>query len=150
MINLIFIISFFQFTYALDRIDEVALDLKKTFPIYIHPGRVTTLDLPCSISYVLPGPNGDVKAEIGPDKDSSLILWLASRSSAATNLTVRCEDKVIVFDIIPSRSNHQDYLKIKSLSKTNSYKFPILSSATFKEESEKPRKLQLIKSSEDK
>ncbi len=135
---------------ALERIDEVAVDLKKTFPIYIHPGRTTTLDLPCSISYAIPGPNGDVKVEIGPDRDSSLLIWLTSRASAPTNLTVRCEDRVIVFDIIPSRASHQDYLKIKSISNGQIYKKPIYSSATFKESSEKPRKLRLIRSSEDK
>lgn len=150
MINFLLILLINNTVVALERIDEVAVDLKKTFPIYIHPGRTTTLDLPCSISYAIPGPNGDVKVEIGPDKDSSLLIWLTSRASAPTNLTVRCEDRVIVFDIIPSRSNHQDYLKIKSISNGRIDKKPIYSSATFKESSEKPRKLKLIKSSEDK
>ena len=149
MIKILLLAIQINAAFAIDRIDEVSVDLKKTFPIYIHPGRTTTIDLPCSISYAIPGPNGDVKAEIGPDKDSSLIIWLTSGASAPTNLTVRCEEKVIVFDIIPSRVNHQDYLKIKSINKGEMDKKPIYSSATFKEISEQPKKLKLLKSSED-
>lgn len=150
MIKFILLAIYSSFTFSLDRIDEVAVDLKKTFPIYIHPGRTTTLDLPCSISYAIPGPNGDVKVEIGPDRDSSLLIWLTSRSSAPTNLTVRCEDRVLVFDIIPSRSNHQDYLKIKSITNGHMEKQPIYTSSTFKGDFDKPKKLRLLKSSEDK
>ncbi|MCC6817509.1 MAG: hypothetical protein IT245_01280 [Bacteroidia bacterium] len=102
-------------SHAIERIAEVNLDRSKPFTINMHPGRTTTIDLPCAISYAMAGAYNDLKAEIGPDKDSSLVLWLTSHASSPTNLVVRCDERVLVFDIIPSRNNHQDYLKIKKI-----------------------------------
>ena len=100
--------------HSVDRITDAKIDRKKPFPIYIQAGRVTTIDMPCSISYALPGSHGDVQTEIGPDKDSTLIVWLTSARSSATSVTVRCSNRIVVFDIIPSRSNHQDYINVTS------------------------------------
>ncbi len=102
-------------SHAIERIAEVNLDRSRPFPINMHPGRTTTIDLPCAISYVMAGAYNDLKAEIGPDKDSSVVLWLTSHTSSPTNLVVRCDDRILVFDVIPSRNNHQDYLKVKKI-----------------------------------
>lgn len=116
MIKFILYLYISIYTNAVDRIAEVVIDRSKPFPIYMNPGRTTTIDLPCSASYALAGTYNDLKAEIGPDKDSSIVLWLTSHASTSTNLVVRCDDRVIVFDVIPSRINHQDYLKVLKIS----------------------------------
>lgn len=136
--------------WGIGRIQEVKIDRKKPYPVYMHPGRVTTIDMPCSISYAIPGSHGDVQTEIGPDKDSSLVVWLTSETSASTNLTVRCSNKVVVFDIIPSRTNHQDYLNVTALESAYTNKQLVASSATFKREPDQFKKKKLIRSSEGK
>lgn len=133
--------------WGVGRIQSVKIDRTKPYPVYMHPGRVTTIDMPCSISYAIPGSHGDVQTEIGPDKDSSLVVWLTSESSAATNLTVRCANKVVVFDIIPSRTNHQDYLNVTALENALTNKRLVASSETYKGESASFRKKKLIRSS---
>ncbi len=145
-----FTVFFVYKSYALERIDEVKIDRKKPFTIYMHAGRVTTIDMPCSISYAVPGSHGDVQTVIGPDKDSSLLIWLSNDQARATNLTVRCGEKVIIFDIVPGRS-HQDYLKVSALATSDGTRKLVATSsapatATVRQVS---RKIKLLKSSED-
>lgn len=150
-----FIIMMFfgpRVSLAVDRITpSTKMDKNKPFPVYIQPGRSTTIDLPCSITSAVPGTMGDLKAEIGPEKDNSLLVWLLSDRSIPTNLIVRCGIRVLVFDIVPTRNSHQDYINITSIESSNSRRGLVASSSNLRETAITGHRVKtLIKASEEK
>ena len=94
------------------RISEKEVDLSKPHPIYMTAGRATLLDFPCDITPTILGLTNDITATIGPDNKNTMTLWVNSDGSQPTNMIVKCNDEVFVFDILPNRSNHQDYINI--------------------------------------
>ncbi len=94
------------------RISDKEFDLSKPQIVYMTPGRSTVVDFPCEISHSILGLTHDVKVRIGPDSKTTMTLWISSEQSQPTNLTVKCDDEIYVFDIYPNNFNHQDYVKI--------------------------------------
>ena len=94
------------------RISEIEFDLSKPYLIYMSAGRSSVMDFPCDIQHAVLGLHNDIKLDFAPDSPRTLHLWLSHDFSQPTNLVVRCDKKVFVFDIKPSRSNHQDYVNI--------------------------------------
>jgi len=133
---------------AVERISEAELDLSKPFTLYMTPGRSTLVDFPCDISHSILGLTGDIKVTIGPDSLQTMSLWLSNEGSQPTNLTVKCEDRVFVFDIFPNRHNHQDYVNIIDYfdGRTSAYR-KLVDSSEKSSSSEKKHK-KLINSSE--
>lgn len=141
-----------KISHGADRITpSIRMDKNKPFPIFIHPGHSTTIDLPCSITSAVPGTLGDLKAQIGPEKDNSLLVWLMNERTAKTNLVVRCGTRVLVFDVIPNVRKHQDYINITGIDASGSHRGLIASSASpeLKEDGNFRHKV-LIKTSEEK
>lgn len=148
MISLLMIVGL---SFASERISSIEIDRGVPLKIHMNPGKTTTLDLPCAVSYALPGAFNDLKIEIGPDKDSSLVLWLTSTASSPTNLVIRCDEKVVVFDVLPNRQVHQDYIHIKKIfDKSSQQKRELISDSKSVKENSEHRKKQLIFKSEDK
>lgn len=107
-----------------DRISEIEFNLSKPHLIYMTAGRSSVMDFPCDVHHAVLGLHNDIKVEIGPDSPRTLNLWLSHDFSQPTNLVIRCDKKVFVFDIKPSRTTHQDYINITDFyeSSVNSFK----------------------------
>lgn len=87
-------------------------DLSQTQKIFIAPGLVSLLEFPQNIIEVRVGDINSVKAIISQTSPKELTVYLANSKAKASNLIVRAEKKIYVFDVVPSSTNHQDYIKI--------------------------------------
>lgn len=105
-----------------DRISTVSHNLANVDKIYVAAGLVSVLEFPQNIIEVRVGDLSSVKAIISQVSPKELTIYLSSTASKATNIIVRAEKKFYVFDIIPSTSNHQDYVKIRGTFGSPSFK----------------------------
>lgn len=112
MINFLICICLSLSFAKVSRISEQEVDLRKTKLIYMTPGRSTLVDMPCEISHSLLGLDQDIKIKIGPDDKNTFTLWITGEKSEPTNLTLRCGGEVFVFDILPNKHTHQDYIQV--------------------------------------
>ena len=109
-----FNIILLSIAYASDeRISAIHKDLGKETKVSIAPGLVSVLEFPQAITEVRVGHPGVLKAQISSVSPRELTLTLSGGGMVATNLIVRAERRVFVFDIVPSRVSHQDYVKIR-------------------------------------
>lgn len=115
-----------------ERISEKEMDLSKPLLIYMTAGRSTMLDFPCEISHSVLSLTEDIKTTIGPDSKKTMTLWVSSDDSQPTCLTVKCDDLVYVFDILPNRHTHQDYINITESFDGRNRKSRILVDSSFK------------------
>ena len=99
------------------RISDVRVHSYKSQKIYLSPGLVTLINFPCQTEMTVVGNEFDAKAQISPVNAKIVILNLTRIEAQATNLIVKCvnKSKQFVFDIVPSRSNHQDVVYVSSL-----------------------------------
>ena len=112
VINLIPVLAFSN----PDRIQSMRFDKSKVERIYLAPGLGSVVLFPCSLQEVFIGRSEDLKVQISPNDKRTLFLNLKLNSSLPTNVIVKCEvDKnIFVFDVIPSKSKHQDLVEIRS------------------------------------
>lgn len=104
------------FPFALaqtERVSSVNHNLSTVDKIYVAAGLASVIEFPKNIIEVRVGDSQSVKALISQVSPKELTVYLSSTASKASNLIVRADKKVYVFDIVPSTSNHQDYVKIK-------------------------------------
>ena len=94
------------------RLVSTTLDLSKPYKIYLTYDLVSSVKFPLPITEAKVGNADAVKVLISKTLSSELSLKLTTHLSTPTNLIVRCSKKVFVIDIIPSKSIHQDYIKI--------------------------------------
>ena len=83
----------------------------KATRIYLYPARISLLELPCTITKALQGSPNDIKLEIDTNS-KELILLLKKWHSQASNLILKCDDKLFLFNLIPSKNKHYDYVKV--------------------------------------
>jgi hypothetical protein len=95
-----------------DRISRSIANLSLPQVVYVSPGLVSLIEFPQNIIEVRVGNPKSLKAVISQVSPKELTIYLASSASQPSNLIVRSEKRVFVFDIVPSKSNHQDYVKI--------------------------------------
>ncbi|GEM_PF-3308057 len=88
-------------------------DLSQVSKIYLAPGLVSLVEFPQNIIEVRVGSPHLVKALISQVSPKELTLYLNGQAHFASNLIVRSEKRIFVFDVIPSKTNHQDYIKIR-------------------------------------
>lgn len=114
---------FFSIAFAqTDRISTVSHNLAIVDKVYVAAGLVSVLEFPQNIIEVRVGDLSSVKAVISQASPKELTIYLSSSASKATNIIVRAEKKIYVFDIVPSSTNHQDYLKIRGAFGSPSFK----------------------------
>ena len=82
--------------------------------IFLFPGRVSLLSLPCLITKALVGSPNDIKAEIDKINKTEAHILLKKWRSDPSNLILKCKDKVFLFSLIPARKSHYDYVKVLS------------------------------------
>jgi hypothetical protein len=91
-------------------------DKSRVERIYLAPGLGSVVLFPCSLQEVFIGRSDDLKAQISPNDKKTLFLNLKLNSSLPTNVIVKCEPEksIFVFDVIPSKTRHQDLVEIRS------------------------------------
>lgn len=117
MKNLLFVISLFSVSaMAQERIQSMRFDKSQVQRIYLAPGLGSIVLFPCGLQEVFIGRGEDLKAQISPNDKKTLFLNLKLNSSLPTNVIVKCspEKSIFVFDVIPSRTRHQDLVEIRS------------------------------------
>lgn len=128
MKKLLFVISAFVCQLALsspspegsrlfpDRIQSMRFDKSKVERIYLAPGLGSIVLFPCTLQEVFVGRGEDLKVQISPNDKKTLFLNLKLNSSLPTNVIVKCEPEksIFVFDVIPSKTRHQDLVEIRS------------------------------------
>ncbi|WP_142696434.1 hypothetical protein [Bdellovibrio sp. NC01] len=98
---------------AVNRISAINKDLSQVKKIYLHAGLVSTVEFTAPVWGVKVGNNNSIKAEISPSNPKEITLRLKYQNAEPTNMIVRIEKRVYVFDLIPSRNSHQDYVLIR-------------------------------------
>ena len=111
---LLFSLLFNQSFANVNRIESRIQHLDSTSRIYMKFGLISVVEFPQNIIEVRIGNPNSVKAVISQVSPKELTLYYKSNSSSPTNLIVKSDKKIYVLDIIPSKNNHQDFVKITS------------------------------------
>lgn len=90
---------------------------KKPETLFLFPGRISLLHLPCPITKAIVGSPSDIKAEVDSFSPKDAHVLLKKWRSEPSNLILKCSDKVFVFNLMPSRKSHYDYIKVLSHNK---------------------------------
>ena len=94
------------------RISSKLVDLGKVHPIYMVAGMATLIELPNPVTGIRTG-NPDAIQYFRPDKpENEVTVILRNESAKATNLILRSGKKKYVFDLIPSKTIHQDTIEV--------------------------------------
>ncbi len=103
----------FNISFAeVHRLSSTHTDLSKVQKIYLSPGLVSLVEFPSNIVEIRVGNPESVKAIISQASPRELTLLLNHQNSVPSNLIVRAEKRVFVFDLVPSHSIHQDFVKV--------------------------------------
>lgn len=120
MKKLLFVTNLLFFVPAIgqvERIQSTRFDRSQVMRIYLAPGLGSLVLFPCALVEVFVGRGEDLKAQISPSDKKTLFLNLKLNSSLPTNMIAKCEPErnVFVFDVIPSKSQHQDLVDIRNV-----------------------------------
>ena len=86
--------------------------------LYLFPGRISLLNLPCPVTKALVGSPKDIKAEIDKLNPRDAHILLKKWRSKPSNLILKCNSKVFLFNLIPAKKSHYDYVKVLSHKET--------------------------------
>lgn len=95
------------------RISSTSKNLSSADLISMSPGLATVIEFPKPIIEVRVGNTEILNTSISTVSPKELTLSL-NQLNVATNLIVKSGSRIFVFDVVSSRSHHQDYLKISS------------------------------------
>ena len=90
----------------------IFVEEKKPRDIFLFAGRASLLKLPCEITKAIAGSPEDIKIEVDKINKSELHLLLKKWKAQASNLILKCKDKVFLFSLIPSSNSHFDYVQV--------------------------------------
>lgn len=124
IVNLAIFTTSFQVFAEPSRVSSAHSNLSLVDKIFLSPGRVSLIEFPQNIIEVRVGNPRSVKALISQVSPKEFTVYLASGASVPSNLIVRSEKKVFVFDVVPSKNNHQDYIKIRGAFGTPNFTQP--------------------------
>lgn len=111
---MLFFSIFFIFAQAQsNRIESNFHNVGAPSKLFLKPGLISVIEFPQQISEVRIGNPNSVKTLISQISPKELTVFFKSANAVPTNLIVRSDRKVFVFDLIPSKSTHQDYVKIR-------------------------------------
>jgi hypothetical protein len=95
------------------RISKIDKNLNEVDRIYLAPGLVSVIEMPGPILEVRVGDPRSVRVLLSSVSPKEMTLALGHPRASATNLIVRTDKRAFVFDLLPSRSNHQDFIKVR-------------------------------------
>lgn len=94
------------------RISAQVLDLGKVHTVYMVPGMATLIEVPSPVSGIRLG-NPDYVSYFRPEHpDNEVTLVLKEGMIKPTNFFILSGKKKYIFDIVPSRTVHQDSIEI--------------------------------------
>ncbi|WP_413942682.1 hypothetical protein [Bdellovibrio sp. HCB-162] len=94
------------------RISSIYKDLGESQKIYLHAGLISVLEFPRDIVEVRIGNPKSIKAQLSQVSPKELTLYLTQNFVEPTNIIVKSDKRFYVFDVIPSKVSHQDYIKV--------------------------------------
>lgn len=97
---------------APDRLSLKQKDLSAVETIFVSPGLVSVIEFPNNIIEVRIGSPETLKVAISQVSPKEITVYLSTSAATPSNLIVRSDRKIYVFDIVPSRTTHQDYIKL--------------------------------------
>ena len=98
---------------ARDAVSNEVLDLTKANRILVGPGRISILVFPEPVAEAKVGAPDRLKVVTSGTDPKELTIFWVQRGAFETNLIVRTVRRVFVFDIVPSLSRHQDYIRVR-------------------------------------
>lgn len=94
------------------RISSKIVDLGSVYPISMVAGMATLIELPGPVTGIRTGDPESVHY-IRPEKpENEVTIVLHNQNARPTNLILRSGKRKFVFDIVPSRTLHQDVLEV--------------------------------------
>ena len=146
--SFLFFLLYPFFLSQAENVKFLFVEEKKRERVFLFPGRVSLLKLPCSITKAVTGSPKDIKTEVDKLNKKEVHILLKKWSSKPTNLILKCKEKVFLFSLIPSKNTHYDYVNVlghitsKPLKvKSTLQKSPLLPYGGLKEEDFKIRKI---------
>ena len=94
------------------RISSKYVDMGRPQTIYMVPGMATLIELPTPINKVRVGNADDVQYTKPDQPENEITLFLKTAQARPTNLFLISGKSKYIFDIIPSKSIHQDYIEV--------------------------------------
>jgi hypothetical protein len=94
------------------RISSKYVDIGKPQTIYMVPGMATLIELPTPIHKVRVGNSDDIQYTKPDQPENEITLFLKSAQAKPTNLFLISGKSKYIFDIVPSKSIHQDYIEV--------------------------------------
>lgn len=92
------------------RVSSMRKDLSQAEVIYLATGLVSVVEFPSPILEVRNGNPNSIRAMISTVSPKELTLTM--NQSVPSNLLIRAGKRMYVFDIVPSKATHQDYVKV--------------------------------------
>ena len=112
----IFFIFLFSFSFIeggrAESMKFIFSEENKPERIFLFPGRVSLLNFPCSITKAIVGSPNDIKTEVDKFNPKEVHVLLKKWSSKPTNLILKCKEKIFIFNLIPHKLSHYNYVKI--------------------------------------
>lgn len=132
-----------SFALAPKRIQSIFLNRGEAYKINVVPGLATVIKLPCFGADAISGDESQVTVRFSPTTKKELQINMKSTFSRATNLIVRCEGQSthLVFDLVPSRSVHQDILEVRQAFGNAAFEGEQAEIKSIKPESDKVQKI---------
>jgi len=81
--------------------------------IYLKPGLMTLLKLPCKITESSLGDPDSFKLSFSKKNQKRVALKAIKKGTYATNLILLCKERAYVFDLIAQNKIHQDVVKLQ-------------------------------------
>lgn len=112
------VFSFFLTTTcfgSVSRIAEKSLNISMVNPIYLSFGRVSLVELPCEVKRIDLGLSESFKVSLDEKSKNEVTVSMIGEIKHPSNMLIRCDQYLLVFDLIPSKKIHQANLKVTSL-----------------------------------
>ena len=106
------VFSFFTVKAKTESVKFLIASEERPASLFLFPGRVSLLNLPCLVTKALVGSPKDIKAEIDKLNPTDAHILLKKWGSKPSNLILKCSDRVFLFNIIPARKSHYDYVRV--------------------------------------
>jgi hypothetical protein len=94
------------------RLSSKVVDLGRVHPIHMTAGMATLIEFPGAVTGIRLGNPDDVQYFRPESPENEVTLVLKNGAAQPTNLIVRSGKRKYVFDIIPSKSVHQDTVEV--------------------------------------
>ena len=114
---ILFSLLFFLFFKEESRAESVRFLIaseERPVTLFLFPGRVSLLSLPCVITKALTGSPNDIKTEVDELSPKDAHILLKKWKSQPSNLILKCSGRVFLFNILPTKKSHYDYVRVLS------------------------------------